>query len=153
VHSQNGASPEDDPEGNVVWFHYIRTGSGGKPILPIAFSTHARSVDVPSVLVPAAPVTRLSPMWSESIDLSAGQVVAAQLRDRTGGLVGPPVELVPQIDPELGSDVDEEWHARAGAALGQDFLQHVTVGLLGPAQVIAVDFGDLGGFAFNLSAN
>jgi len=154
VHSKNGNSPEGDAEEELVYYRFIRTGAGGKPILPVAFATPRGSVDVPAVLVPAAPVTRLSPMWSQSIELSPGQAVSAQLRDRDGKLAGPTVDLVPQVDPELGLGLgtDEEWYATEGAALGQDFLQHFTVGLLGPAQVIAVAFGDFG-FGYTLSAN
>lgn len=152
MHSQNGSSPEGDAEEELVYYRFIRTGAGGKPILPVSFATSRGSADVPAVLVPAEPVTRLSPMWSKSIELSPGQVVSAQLLDRDGKLAGPAIDLVPEVDATVGASTDEEWYATEGAVLGQDFLQHFTVGLLGPAQVIAVAFGDFG-FGYSISAN
>lgn len=152
MHSQNGNSPQGDGDEELVYFRFVRTGAGGKPILPVAFSTSRGSADVPAVLAPATPVTRLSPMWSQSIELSPGQVVSAQLLDRDGHAAGPPIDLTPEVDPEIGAQSTEEWYATEGAVLGQDFLQHFTVGLLGPAQVVAVAFGDLG-FGFAVSAN
>jgi hypothetical protein len=152
VHSQNGNSPQGDGEEELVYFRFIRTGAGGKPILPVSFATGRGSADVPAVLVPATPVTRLSPMWSQSIEHSPGQVVSAQLLDRDGNPAGPAIDLVPEVDAAIGAGSNEEWYATEGAVLGQDFLQHFTVGLLGPAQVVAVAFGDFG-FGYAISAN
>ncbi|MBA3736273.1 MAG: hypothetical protein H0W90_13950 [Actinobacteria bacterium] len=95
----------------------------------------------PATLAPARTRTSLAPRAGQAVEYSEGQVVSLQLLTRDGVSAGPKIDIVPELDEALEAAILAEapgpWYQYEQLTLGQDFLEHFVVLLLGKHCVAA----------------
>jgi hypothetical protein len=126
----------------IARYRYVQTASGGKPIVFIGLVVNEKFTVLPAAPAPERMRTGLSPRAGESVDYSDGQRVELQFFRPAAGPAGRSVTVQPELDPDL--DLAD----RVGAPgprlqyellrLGQDFLEHFSVGLIGPSGLTVV---------------
>jgi hypothetical protein len=127
----------------IARYPYLLTASGGKPIVWMGLTVNERFTLLPAAPAPERMRSGLSPQAARSVEYSATQRVEVQLVSRTSAqLVGPAVTLTPELDPQLDDPgrvhADGPWYQYPSLLLGQDFLENVSIALVGPRQITVV---------------
>jgi hypothetical protein len=127
----------------IARYPYLSTAGGGKPIVWMALTVNEKLTLLPAAPAPERMRTGLSPQAAQSVDYSEAQRVELQFVSRASGeLLGQPVTIVPQLDHELDVPgrvgADGPWYQYPSMLLGQDFLQNVSIALVGSRQVTVV---------------
>jgi hypothetical protein len=133
----------------IARYPYLETdseleASAWKPIVWVALSVNNNFT-----VLPAAPATErirtgLSPQAARAVDYSERQVVELQFVSQQSRMpVGAAVGLMPQLDRQLDDParagvLAPPWYQHPLILLGQDFLKHFAVALLGPQRVTVV---------------
>jgi hypothetical protein len=134
---------------DVLVFPYEAIPGGGKPVVPLRLATDYFATFVWATLAPSLPRTLISPLWAQSIALSSGGTVVAQLQTGPGlnsDLWGPDVVLQPLLVSELdeasatyAEAEDVDWRERETCLVGHDFLCNFTVILDGLTGRLVLD--------------
>jgi hypothetical protein len=127
----------------IARYPYLSTASGGKPIVWMGLTVNEKLTLLPATPAPERMRTSLSPQAAQSVDYSETQRVELKFVSRSSGeFVGPRVTIVPQLDHELDVPgrvgADGPWYQYPSILLGQDFLENVSIALVGSRQVTIV---------------
>jgi hypothetical protein len=124
----------------IARYPYLPTAGGGMPIVWMGLTVNERFMPVPAAPAPERMRSGLSLQAARSVEYSAEQRVVLQLFSRTAAeLVGPAVTLTPEIDSRLDDPArfgaEGPWYQYPWVLLGQDFLENVSVVLVGSRQI------------------
>lgn len=126
----------------VVRYPYVETASGAKPIVWVAIYANDLYTPLPAAPSPERMRTGLSPRAAGAVDFSDSQAVELQFLTNEGRGVGKRIQLVPELDPRLDEaaqvNAPQPWFQYEQLALGQDFLQHFWLTLVGPRRQTAI---------------
>jgi hypothetical protein len=126
----------------IAQFPYVQTAGGAKPIAWVGLHVKDLFTAVPATFAPGRMRTGLSPRAAGALNYSDSQVCTLQFLTRQGEAVGRRVTIVPELDPPLDEparvDAPPPWFQYEQVALGQDFLQHFWVMLMGPGPITGI---------------
>lgn len=132
----------------MIRYPYLKTAGGGKPIVWVGLDANGMFTPAPATLAPARTRTSLAPRVGQAVNYSEGQVISLQLLMRDGVASGPKIDIVPELDEALEVAILAEapgpWYQYEQLTLGQDFLEHFVVLLLGEPGVAVFLYGDDG---------
>lgn len=127
----------------IARYPFLPTAGGGIPIVWMGLTANERFMSVPAAPAPERMRSGLSLQAARSVEYSAEQRVTLQFFSRPSEeLVGPAVTLTPEIDSRLDDPArfgaDGPWYQYPWVLLGQDFLENVSIALVGSRQITIV---------------